>query len=173
VWRKSGYALFHRLIVMEASTAARNRVGTSNAVRIVVDPDWARIDIVDRAAFEGFWRLGVAGLRESALATRHSVVLEVEQEASLLGFAIVGAERGVSYLQRIAVTPQHARRGVGSELLSRAIDWARGIGAPIMVLNVREETEPALNLYRTFGFDVTPTRLEILEYRRTPDTLLN
>ncbi len=44
-------------------------------------------------------------------------------------------------------------RGVGSGLLSAAIEWARGAGAHKVGLQVWPHNEAAIALYRKFGFD--------------------
>lgn len=43
--------------------------------------------------------------------------------------------------------------GVGSALLSAAVDWARGAGAHKVALQVWPHNEAAIALYRRFGFE--------------------
>jgi RimJ/RimL family protein N-acetyltransferase len=44
-------------------------------------------------------------------------------------------------------------QGVGSALLSAAVDWARGAGAHKIALQVWPNNEAAIALYRKFGFE--------------------
>jgi putative acetyltransferase len=52
----------------------------------------------------------------------------------------------------MAVAPDWRRRGVGSALLTEAIRWAKEIGVEKLALSVYPHNEPALGLYRKFGF---------------------
>jgi ribosomal protein S18 acetylase RimI-like enzyme len=51
-----------------------------------------------------------------------------------------------------AVAPQRRRQGAGTELLTAALRWARISGARTAWLQVHVDNEPALSLYRKFGF---------------------
>ncbi|MGC3996005.1 MAG: N-acetyltransferase [Anaeromyxobacter sp.] len=50
------------------------------------------------------------------------------------------------------VARAHRRRGVGEALLRAALEWARGVAAPEVVLHVFPHNEAALALYRAHGF---------------------
>lgn len=53
----------------------------------------------------------------------------------------------------IAVAPDWQRRGVGSELLRRLLDWADNWAGYLRIeLGVYTDNEPAIALYRKFGF---------------------
>lgn len=136
----------------------------SSEVRESRDPDWPRILEIDRGAFEGFWRMSLDGLKEAVASTKRSAVLEVRQDRDLIGYAIVGAQWDVSYLQRIAVSPEHYGRSLGSDLVRAALRWGKKAQARLMVLNVREENTRARSLYVKEGFTVTSTRLRIMRY---------
>lgn len=45
-------------------------------------------------------------------------------------------------------------RGVGSALLQACVEWAREHGAHKVTLSVFPHNEPAIALYRKFGFEV-------------------
>ena len=77
------------------------------------EASWERAAEIDRAAFDPPWRLEELGLREAYGSTTHRAFLEVRSNGRVDGFAIVGAELGASYLQRVAVDPEH--RAVGWE----------------------------------------------------------
>lgn len=55
-------------------------------------------------------------------------------------------------------------RGVGSALMAAAIDWARAEGLHKLSLSVFAHNEPAIALYRKFGFVEEGRRLK--HYRR-------
>ncbi len=52
----------------------------------------------------------------------------------------------------VATHPDHQRRGLARQLVSRAIDHARANGAEVVMLDVRTAAQPAYNLYRSLGF---------------------
>src|SRR5690606_28673612 len=108
------------------------------------------------------WRIGQAGLADAMAATPNSVVLVVEVAGVTVGFAIVGEMAGVSYLQRLAVHPDHARRGIGRSLVRASVDWARRHGARTMVLNTQPENTAAARLYEDEGFVRLGARLRVL-----------
>jgi ribosomal protein S18 acetylase RimI-like enzyme len=152
--------------MMERSLARTWPSPQTPAAMISADPDWEALENVDMMAFQGFWRLGARGLQESVASTPDTAVLTTDEGDDLVGFAIVGADRGLGYLQRIAVS--RPGRGHGSALLAGALGWARAQGCSAMLLNVRRESEPARRLYERFGFELTTTGLDILVHTSGP-----
>jgi len=53
----------------------------------------------------------------------------------------------------LMVAESHRRRGVGTELLGAAVEWARGAGVRKLELHVFPWNEPAIALYEKFGFE--------------------
>jgi ribosomal-protein-alanine N-acetyltransferase len=161
IWRKCGYGEAHDLDVMERST--RSSFQPQRDVAETEDPDWDTIIEIDKAAFEGFWRMSLDGLREAMTSTSRSMMLTLG-DTEIVGYAIVGAQWNVSYLQRIAVHPQHRGNQVGSDLVRHAVSWGQRAAAQTMVLNVRKENTPARRLYSKEGFTETGTALRILRF---------
>ena len=54
----------------------------------------------------------------------------------------------------ICVLPQHQGRGIGKALLQFLIDYARGSENTLLRLTVDTTNEPAISMYRTFGFEI-------------------
>lgn len=52
----------------------------------------------------------------------------------------------------LMVAAGHRRRGIGRALLEQAVEWARGTGVSKLELHVFPHNEPALALYKAFGF---------------------
>ena len=50
------------------------------------------------------------------------------------------------------VMPEHRRRGIGSELMRHAEDWARARGDRQIGLQVFQSNQPALALYHQLGY---------------------
>ncbi len=57
------------------------------------------------------------------------------------------------YLRTIAVDASQRRRGIGRQLVGRAIDDARAIGSKGVRLDVDSDNDAALRLYRSLGFE--------------------
>lgn len=163
VWKRAGYTEAENLEVFERATITTGPPGVAPAKTI----DWPTIQAIDDASFEGFWRMSTDGLKEALDSTRQSSLL-VYGEDSIVGYAIVGAQWNMSYLQRIAVLPDRTGYGIGRALLDGALAWGRRQGAPTMILNVRAENLKARRLYESAGFVATGTNLRILRYDSSP-----
>lgn len=126
--------------------------------------DLAPLEYVDRLAFDDFWHMDALGLEEAIGATPRTRIFQATVDASVAGYAIVGTQQGVSFLQRIAVDPTFQGAGVGRELITASMQWARMAGAATMLLNVRSENEVARHLYSKQGFADTGAMLRVLRY---------
>ena len=67
----------------------------------------------------------------------------------------------VVYLISMWVHPQYRRRGVGSALIERVLEWTREMSRSRVFLDVRTHVVDAQQMYRANGF--TPTGVEIQE----------
>lgn len=162
VWRRAGYVETHRLDVLERSLGSPI-AGPDRSVRLDLDPDWDALSRIDAAAFDGFWRMSNDGLHDALAATKQGAVLTIGEQRTT-GYAIVGAQWNVAYLQRIAVHPEEVGRGLGMELLQGAMSWARKEQAGVLVLNVRKQNGRARQLYKRAGFAGTGVELQVLRY---------
>jgi ribosomal-protein-alanine N-acetyltransferase len=167
VWAKAGYIPFGQLQVMEMPigpgiTPPRHQIQATR------NPAWEPLVSIDQAAFEGFWRMGEAGLVEAMRATPRSVVLEARLDGALAGYALTGAQTTLSFLQRVAVAPAFSGQGVGSSLVRASLAWAAARGSRVMVLNVRPENERARQLYEREGFEMRDFHLELLRFGNSP-----
>lgn len=73
-------------------------------------------------------------------------------EGTLLGYAVLGDEKGNGLLMNLVVLPQYRRRGIGMQLVVAAAECAAGMGFGLLVLRVRTLNHAALALYRGLGF---------------------
>ena len=62
--------------------------------------------------------------------------------------------RTIGHVKDLAVHPGHRGRGIGRGLLERALSVLASQGTGWVKLEVREGNEPAIALYREFGFDL-------------------
>lgn len=126
--------------------------------------DYPTLGDIDNRAFEGFWRIGVEGIKEAVAATPLARVVLTGNEQGPVGYAVVGVQSATSYLQRIAVLPDFQGSGFGVSLLASSIGWARQHGAKTMVLNVRGGAGRARDLYLRSGFALTSSKLRVLRF---------
>jgi ribosomal-protein-alanine N-acetyltransferase len=74
------------------------------------------------------------------------------------GFAMVSSKPEPVELTALAVREDHQGWGVGRRLLREAIEWARGGGARIMILNTATGNVKAQRLFLSEGFVVVGER---------------
>jgi ribosomal-protein-alanine N-acetyltransferase len=89
---------------------------------------------------------GVAG----RLPTVSYLVAELDGE--VVGHAVTSVVADIAELQRIAVNADHRRRGLATALLDEVVALAVRERADRLLLEVRENNEPALAFYAAHGF---------------------
>jgi len=70
----------------------------------------------------------------------------------IVGFSALFRVDAEAELWTLAVAPAHRRRGIGRALLKQASRMLRDAGVLKLFLEVRESNLPALELYRSLGF---------------------
>ncbi|WP_027860424.1 ribosomal protein S18-alanine N-acetyltransferase [Marmoricola sp. URHB0036] len=97
------------------------------------------------------WSEGL--VREGVLGRLPTVTyLVAEADGQVVGHAVTSSAGDIAELQRIAVAPDHRRRGVAASLLARVVDAARRTPADRLLLEVREDNSGALSFYAGQGF---------------------
>jgi ribosomal protein S18 acetylase RimI-like enzyme len=130
--------------------------------------------VVDRAAFGAEWSNGPDDLAEIRHATSVHRARARRAEMSprapwvghrgpVVGFAISGAAGGQGYLQRLAVLPEHQRKGHGRALTLDSLAWMNQRRLSHAVVNPGVDNEPARRLYETLGFRAIPDRLVVMQ----------
>jgi ribosomal protein S18 acetylase RimI-like enzyme len=124
-----------------------------------------RAAAVDRSAFGPVWGNDATSLREIRRATPRHHARTVRDGRSIVGFAVSGAAGDNGYLQRVAVSPEHRRRGIARDLVIDALAWmVRSRQARCMV-NTGVDNLGALALYEGLGFRRLDDVLTIAERR--------
>ncbi|HVW44267.1 MAG TPA: GNAT family N-acetyltransferase [Amycolatopsis sp.] len=103
-----------------------------------------------------WWELA-AGSADPAPAQRHVLTTGeigygvADITAGAVRAAVVG---DVLHISRLAVRPEHRRRGLATSLMAACGPWAAERGATRCVLQVAVGNAPALALYEALGFSV-------------------
>ena len=80
-------------------------------------------------------------------------------------FALIKVEKGVYELSKMAVAEAHHGKQIGNKMLDYCLKKARDLGADKVVLYSNTILEPAIHLYKKYGFNEVP--LEHSEYIRS------
>lgn len=158
-----GFTERERLVVL-ARPISRERgprhgpSGTRRARR----SDRAAVLRVDHLAFPPPWRLDGDGLDEAVRATP-STRFRVVDRSGIVGYAICGRAGRQGYLQRLAVSPDWQRQGIGRLLIEDAVAWLERRRATRMLVNTQITNDTAIALYRSMGFEPDAPDLIVLE----------
>ncbi len=81
------------------------------------------------------------------------VLAHTDTDGSVVGVANFGCVEDMADLNRVVVHRDARGRGVAAQLIQAGIDWAEALGATRMLLEVRTDNDPAVELYSRLGFD--------------------
>lgn len=134
-------------------------------VRLAVESDLPLLPDIERSAAQAFRKLGMDRISDeppSPVAFHRDVlekgVLWVAEKppALLVGFLAMTRVDGEAHIKEISVAEDHARQGVGRELMAAAIDWARREGFPSVTLTTFQAVAMNGPFYRSLGFREMP-----------------
>jgi ribosomal-protein-alanine N-acetyltransferase len=121
----------------------------SASVREMTIADLRTVSNIDGQVHSQPWSL-VLFKQELANDARRYVVAEIEGE--VVGHGGVMFLVDEAHISTMAVDPAFQRRRIGTVILDALIHAAKGYGMTSMTLEVRAGNEPAIALYRKFGF---------------------
>ncbi|MBT1165263.1 ribosomal protein S18-alanine N-acetyltransferase [Bifidobacterium simiarum] len=127
-------------------------------IREFTDNDIMRMAELEADLFgRGAWSESM--IRQELEAPARSYFAEAPSEHEpMRGYAGFWYDGDDAELMTIGVDRQHQRQGIANALMRRLIDEAKAKGARRMLLEVRVDNEPALALYRSFGFEMMGRR---------------
>ena len=138
---------------MKALRANIRKVARQDIDRIIdIERSWQHLS---HWSVDSYYRL----INEDSFTS--SYVAEIEEESGRLrvvGFVIFHIVGDVSEIYNIAVQTEHARCGIGRQLMSAAIDASRLKRANRIMLEVRKSNASAINFYLGFGFRIAGER---------------
>ncbi|AGP31504.1 tRNA (adenosine(37)-N6)-threonylcarbamoyltransferase complex transferase subunit TsaD [Corynebacterium terpenotabidum] len=126
----------------------------------LTEEDAAACAVIEESVFTGDSPWSAAAFR-SEITAPHTRYLGLFRDGDLLGFAGLAMAGPVSdpefEIHTIALTPEAQGRGWSMLLMDPLIELADRHRGPVF-LEVRTDNEPAVGLYRRYGFDIIGTR---------------
>jgi [ribosomal protein S18]-alanine N-acetyltransferase len=102
---------------------------------------------IERRSFPTPWSLAMFVLE---LSKPSGICLAAADSEGLVGYLVCARYDDVWHLMNVAVHPDRRRRGIATELIERLFQEA-GEGSRF-TLEVRVSNDPAIEMYRRFGF---------------------
>jgi [ribosomal protein S18]-alanine N-acetyltransferase len=116
-------------------------------IRRLVYSDLPAVLAIERRSFQTPWSLAMFVLE---LSKPSGICLAATDEGRLVAYMVCSRYADVWHIMNIAVSPEHRRVGIGSDLLERLFEEA-GPDARY-TLEVRTSNHGAIAMYERFGF---------------------
>jgi ribosomal-protein-alanine N-acetyltransferase len=132
-------------------------------IRPLRNADFDRVLELERQLFgRGAWTYGMLADELAGLG-RWYIVAEPERldragDQPVVGYAGLWFDGDVTQIMTIGVDPAFQRLGVGRQLMAALIERSRRVKAEAVLLEVRVDNVPAIEMYRELGFQVLGVR---------------
>ena len=117
--------------------------------RMTVD-DVSGVWQIENATFPTPWSL--RDFEHEMRANPCARYLVAEKDGQIIGFADIHIILDEGHITNIAVTQEERGQGIGRELTQALMQYAANLGVQYVTLEVRENNEPAIRLYKSLGF---------------------
>lgn len=124
-------------------------------ISLLSEADLVEVAGLERSAFARPWS---AEQMRSGLCAGTLSLLGARGPLGLVGYVGLSVVAPEMEILNVAVDPLWRGRGVGRELVRRALELGRELGAKTCFLEVAADNNPALNLYRSQGFSPVGSR---------------
>ena len=165
-WEAAGCFPYKKLYVCDQNMKyfSKNTVENSTNVsqKSLEISDFSNLLDLDEAIFEPYWRNSINSFHETLKSCLNNYLFIQKKKDEIIGYAILGETRKLSYLQRIGVSKNHQKQGYGDELLKSVLTFSKKKKFLTMRLNTQETNESALNLYKKNGFSIQKNKLVIM-----------
>ena len=126
-----------------------NAIEDKLTFREMAPEDADAVEIVEKACFAIPWSREAFWKEAANENTIYLLALDGEQVIGYVGCWISYEE---SQITNVAILPAYRGRGIGTQLFGAVIEAVKTKGVTAMTLEVRPSNEPALALYRGYGF---------------------
>ena len=125
-------------------------------VRLGSPTDLLAVERIEKASFDDPWVRQV--LLQELVPSQLRLPLVVEMGGEVVGYLMAWRSADELHILNLAVDPKRRRHGLGAALLRTVLEVAAREGMTAVSLEVRPGNEPALGMYRTFGFELAGVR---------------
>ena len=91
---------------------------------------------------------------DQRLTLHDDMLLVATDQDSVVGTAMAGYDGHRGWLYRVAVSPEHCRRGIGTALVGHAVGSLRKLGCVKANLQIRADNRAVSGFYESLGFAV-------------------
>lgn len=164
-YRDAGCLVRQRIVVLRSRTQDLRRHAHTTLpppdveIRLARTSDAGRLAGLDARCFDDFWRYEPERIGERLSGGRVSIA---ECETGLIGYTHATIHRGTGTIGRLAVAPEHRRRGVAAAMLQDIIEYCDRSGASEVSLCTQQDNMASRALYASAGFSEMPGRLLFL-----------
>lgn len=113
---------------------------------------------LEQGAFPASERWSEQSWLDELAATDRLVLAGRDADERVMAAATFQCVADTADLHRIMVAREHRGEGVAKQLMNAGLEWAQGVGASRMLLEVREDNDAALGLYEGCGFEMIARR---------------
>lgn len=114
-----------------------------------------KIAFIENRCFSDPWSVKSI---ETQLSSAQTICIIVEENSTVMGFALGTEVCGEAELYRIAVLDEHRRKGIGERLMNEFLSECQKRKAEKVFLEVRSRNLPAITLYKKSGFEEISVR---------------
>lgn len=160
---RAGFALEESVVTLLKSGGENpGQPGQAIQVRKAEESDLEAVMQLDAEAFPAEWHYGEEALSR---ALRAAQVFLVACDDTVIGYAYGDILGGSAHLTRLAISPKHQGRGVGTALLSETISLFHQRGAWCITVNTQRSNWTSQRLYQRFGFQSVGQSVPLLVLR--------
>jgi ribosomal protein S18 acetylase RimI-like enzyme len=148
---ESGFSASGRVIAYSRPThRSLPEIADVPAVAPMAAADLPAVEQLDYLAFAPPWRMDGDALCETF---DRSILTAVHRTGDrVTGYLMAGSAPQGLHITRIAVHPDHQRKGIGRALLFHVLDFGRRRGALRITVNTQHDNPRSRQLYRALGF---------------------
>ena len=166
LWEESGWVKKHTLFVCESNLLEVKKINPPKDALInckLLNPsDIPLLLEVDKNIFDPYWRNSYSNFIETIKTSNNNYLFKIYHNDIACGYAILGETRGFTYLQRFGIDKTFQKKGMGGDLLSYILSFAKAKNFKKMKLNTQSTNQAALSLYTNNTFEVLEKKLVIM-----------
>ena len=166
LWEDSGWLKKHILFVCESNLLEVKKIKPPKdalvSCKLLSPSDVPLLLEIDKNIFEPYWKNSYSNFIETIKTSNNNYLFKIYYNDIPCGYAILGETRGFTYLQRFGIDKAFQKKGMGKELLSYILSFAKAKNFKKMKLNTQSTNQAALSLYTNNTFEVLEKKLVIM-----------